>query len=77
MGVVGRVVRRRLADVGLFVTWVVVAFNLIQLTRIDDEESTTRILVSYAVMLAVGVAATVLWLRSRSRLRSTSSPRSP
>lgn len=65
---VGRYLKRRLGDVALVVAWLVVLFNVVQITRLEGE-STARIVVSYGAMLAIGVAATVLWARSRSRDR--------
>lgn len=64
MGVAGRFLKRRLLDVVLVVAWLVVLFNIAQITRLEGE-STTRIVLSYVAMVAVGVAATVLWVRSR------------
>lgn len=58
--------RRRLTDAVLVVAWLVVVFNCVQITRLEGE-STTRLVLSYGAMLAIGVAATVLWWRSRRR----------
>ena len=65
-GRAGGFLRRRVTDVVLVVAWAVVLFNCVQLTRLDGE-STTRLVLSYAAMLAIGLAATYLWWRSRRR----------
>ena len=62
----GTFLRRRLTDVVLVVAWLVVLFNCVQITRLDGE-STTRLVLSYGAMIAIGLAATYLWWRSRRR----------
>ena len=60
----GRFVRRRLADVALVLAWVLAVFQLVQLRGVQDE-STTEVVVTVVVALGLGLAATVLWTRSR------------
>ncbi|MEJ7833829.1 MAG: hypothetical protein WKF79_13000 [Nocardioides sp.] len=59
---------RRLRDAVLVLAWLVVMFNLVQLSRQDDL-SGTRLAVSCAAMVAVGLAATGLWWWDRRRGR--------
>jgi len=65
----GRYVKARFADLFLVVAWLVVLFQVIQITRIHDQ-TTTRMIVSHAVMLLIGAAVTALWWRARRRLRA-------
>lgn len=58
--------KRRIADVVLVGVWLVVLFNCVQLTRLEGE-STGRMVVSYGAMILIGLAATLLWWRSRRR----------
>jgi len=68
VGVAGRFLKRRVLDLALVVAWLVVLFNVAQITRLEGE-STTRMVLSYAAMLGLGVAATFLWARSRRQQR--------
>lgn len=62
----GRYLRRRLADLFLMVAWLVVLFQIIQIARIRGDSS-TQMWLSYAAVLAIGAAVTVLWWRARRR----------
>lgn len=62
----GRYVRHRLADLFLAVAWLVVIFQIIQITRIRGDSS-TQMWLSVAAMVAIGSAGTVLWWRARRR----------
>lgn len=75
----GGYAKRRLADVFLVVAWVVVVFQIAQISQIQND-STTRKVVSALVMIGIGVVVTVLWRRSRvaqvaSRTSSSTSRR--
>lgn len=61
-----RFLRRRVADAVLVVVWLVVLFNVVQLTRLEGEGA-TRMVVSYAAMVLIGLVATFLWWRGRRR----------
>lgn len=63
---VGEYAKRRLADVFLVVAWVVVIFQIAQISQIQND-STARKLISGLVMVAIGVTVTLLWRRSRRR----------
>ena len=62
----GRFLRRRIADVALVVAWVLAVFQLVQLRGVQDE-STTETVLTVVIALALGLAATALWMRSRRR----------
>lgn len=68
MRVIGRFLKRRARDALLITAWLVVLFNTVQLTRLEGE-SAERMVASYAAMLTLGLAATWLWARARSRER--------
>lgn len=63
---VGGYAKRRLADAFLVVAWVVVVFQIAQISQIEND-STTRKLMSALVMVAIGATVTLLWRRSRRR----------
>lgn len=59
--------RRRLADAALVVVWLLALFQLVQIRGEAQDETTTEIVITVVVSVGLGLATTLLWLRSRRR----------